>query len=267
MAWVLTLMMVFWLPFISAKFGSIILTRAVTVSSFERYQRAYEILCDPSRRRAERELERARLRRTFGTSPATSSSSYTDTDASAGHAASYTTSSNTRVRPRDWGHEGTEAFLPLKVGFAIVAALAVVGLSTRGPACSSRPRLIAAVQFMLELPPIVPLGLVGVAVTILTLIVVSKKNPVSDRRLRGLRGPERLQPLVSVRASLIWREGWRGGEGRRDPADWLPTRKTDRCRYVQVWVGVKHRWGLSMDKREQAAVDRALQGCKIKKRN
>ena len=141
---------------------------------FERYQRAYEILCDPSRRRAERELERARLKRTFWTSPATSSSSYTNTDASTSRAPSYTTSSDTRVRPRDWGHEGTEAFLPLKVGFAIVAALAVVGLISVAFMLVAAA-LIAAVQFMLELPPIVPLGLVGVAVTILTLIFVSKK--------------------------------------------------------------------------------------------
>ena len=35
--------------------------------------------------------------------------------------------------------------------------------------------LVAAVQFMLELSPIVLLGLVGVVVTILTLIVVSKR--------------------------------------------------------------------------------------------
>lgn len=55
-------------------------------------------------------------------------------------------------------------------------------------------------------------------------------------------------------------------KGDRDPADWLPTRRKDRCRYVQVWVGVKHRWGLSMDKGEKAAVDRTLQGCKIKKK-
>ena len=141
---------------------------------FERYQRAYEILCDPSKRRAERELERARLRQTFWTSPTTSNSSYANTDASTSHAPSYTTSSNTRVRPRDWGHEGTEAFLPLKVGFAIVAALAVVGLITVAFMLVAAA-LIAAVQFMLELPPIVPLGLVGVAVTILTLIFVSKK--------------------------------------------------------------------------------------------
>jgi hypothetical protein len=141
---------------------------------FERYQKAYEILCDPSTRRAEKELERARLRQAFWTSPATSNSSYTNTDASAGHAPSYTTSSNTRVRPRDWGHEGTEAFLKLKVGSAIVAALAVVGLSIVALQLVATA-LIAAVQFMLEIPPIVPLGLVGVAVTILTLIFVSKK--------------------------------------------------------------------------------------------
>lgn len=55
-------------------------------------------------------------------------------------------------------------------------------------------------------------------------------------------------------------------KGDRDPADWLPPRKEDRCRYVQVWVGVKHRWDLTMDQREKTAVDQALKGCETRKK-
>lgn len=51
----------------------------------------------------------------------------------------------------------------------------------------------------------------------------------------------------------------------RDPARWLPTRKKDRCRYVEVWVGVKYRWELTMDPAEKRAVDDVLSGCKVKK--
>lgn len=39
----------------------------------------------------------------------------------------------------------------------------------------------------------------------------------------------------------------------KDPAQWLP-RYVDQCRYVEAWVGVKLRWGLSADQREVDAL-------------
>ncbi len=38
----------------------------------------------------------------------------------------------------------------------------------------------------------------------------------------------------------------------QDPADWLPTYAV--CRYLTHWVAVKHRWRLSVDERERAAL-------------
>ena len=47
----------------------------------------------------------------------------------------------------------------------------------------------------------------------------------------------------------------------RDPARWMPTSAGYACAYVEVRVGVKLRWDLSMDPVERAAVDSVLAGC------
>jgi hypothetical protein len=39
----------------------------------------------------------------------------------------------------------------------------------------------------------------------------------------------------------------------RDPADWLP-RSAFVCQYLADWVGVKARWGLTIDSREETAI-------------
>lgn len=44
----------------------------------------------------------------------------------------------------------------------------------------------------------------------------------------------------------------------KDPAQWLPQR-SDQCRYALAWVGVKLRWGLSVDVKEVTAL-RTLAG-------
>ena len=46
-----------------------------------------------------------------------------------------------------------------------------------------------------------------------------------------------------------------------DPADWLPSYTAHRCDYVGAWVAIKHRWELSIDSREKAAIQRVLSGC------
>lgn len=47
----------------------------------------------------------------------------------------------------------------------------------------------------------------------------------------------------------------------RDPGSWLPPATGARCEYAASWVQVKHRWNLSVDPREQAALAGVLAGC------
>jgi hypothetical protein len=48
-------------------------------------------------------------------------------------------------------------------------------------------------------------------------------------------------------------------KGDRDPAHWLPTLR--KCRYVNQWVVVKLRWGLTVDRAEKAKLARVAAGC------
>jgi hypothetical protein len=50
-------------------------------------------------------------------------------------------------------------------------------------------------------------------------------------------------------------------KGERDPAEWMPPRRSYWCAYLRSWVGVKYRWGLSVDVREKAFVRSHLAGC------
>ncbi len=43
------------------------------------------------------------------------------------------------------------------------------------------------------------------------------------------------------------------------PEQWMPP--ANRCRYVEVWVALKHRWRLSVDAVERAALSRYADGC------
>lgn len=47
----------------------------------------------------------------------------------------------------------------------------------------------------------------------------------------------------------------------RDPADWLPPDRSYHCAYVADWVVIKHRWQLSVDTAERAAIHRVIGGC------
>ena len=61
--------------------------------------------------------------------------------------------------------------------------------------------------------------------------------------------------LIAVTASA------NRSKGAGDPADWLPPRTQYRCRYAADWVAVKTRWELSVDRREQAAIETLIDGC------
>ena len=54
--------------------------------------------------------------------------------------------------------------------------------------------------------------------------------------------------LIAVTASS------NGSKGDQDPAEWLPPRTAYRCAYVASWIGVKYRWRLTIDAREEAAL-------------
>lgn len=49
-------------------------------------------------------------------------------------------------------------------------------------------------------------------------------------------------------------------KGDSDPAAWRP-RKGFQCRYAEVWVGIKARWGLAVDRSEVAALEEMLGFC------
>ena len=61
--------------------------------------------------------------------------------------------------------------------------------------------------------------------------------------------------LIAVTAST------NRSKGAGDPADWLPPRTQYRCRYTADWVAVKARWELSVDRREQAALELVFGSC------
>lgn len=46
-------------------------------------------------------------------------------------------------------------------------------------------------------------------------------------------------------------------KGDRDPASWLPPHRASTCTYLVGWVGVKLRWGLSVDATEKTAISSA----------
>ena len=52
-------------------------------------------------------------------------------------------------------------------------------------------------------------------------------------------------------------------KGDRDPASWLPPYRASTCTYLVGWVGVKLRWGLSVDAAEKSAISSAwsARGC------
>ena len=46
-----------------------------------------------------------------------------------------------------------------------------------------------------------------------------------------------------------------------DPAQWMPSYTAARCRFIQEWVVVKKRWGLTVDSAEKSALTSYANGC------
>lgn len=61
--------------------------------------------------------------------------------------------------------------------------------------------------------------------------------------------------LVAVTASS------NRSKGDRDPAAWLPPRQADHCAYLTRWIGVKWRWGLTVDRAEYRALRLGIAEC------
>lgn len=47
----------------------------------------------------------------------------------------------------------------------------------------------------------------------------------------------------------------------KGPEAWMPPYAAARCRYIAEWTAVKHRWGLSVDRTERAALIRYADAC------
>ncbi|AWK88714.1 HNH endonuclease (plasmid) [Azospirillum thermophilum] len=51
-------------------------------------------------------------------------------------------------------------------------------------------------------------------------------------------------------------------KGSKGPEEWLPPKRDEICPYVASWIGVKARWGLTMDERERVTVGNILAECR-----
>ncbi|MFC0533617.1 HNH endonuclease family protein [Phytohabitans kaempferiae] len=50
-------------------------------------------------------------------------------------------------------------------------------------------------------------------------------------------------------------------KGDQDPAQWMPSVSSVRCRYVTEWAAVKTRWGLTVDSAEKSALTSYAASC------
>jgi hypothetical protein len=67
--------------------------------------------------------------------------------------------------------------------------------------------------------------------------------------------------LSDPRSLLAVTDSVNQSKSANDPAQWMPPLVSYHCTYLQYWVSVKARWGLSMDPAEYAAVSSGLSRC------
>ena len=77
----------------------------------------------------------------------------------------------------------------------------------------------------------------------------------SDRRRAFANDLELPQALIAVSRSS------NRSKGADDPAEWLPPLFSYHCQYIEDWMVVKIKWGLSVDAREFNALRSAAAGC------
>jgi hypothetical protein len=47
----------------------------------------------------------------------------------------------------------------------------------------------------------------------------------------------------------------------QDPAEWMPSYSSARCRYINEWVAVKLRWRLTVNSTEKTALTNYANSC------
>jgi len=60
---------------------------------------------------------------------------------------------------------------------------------------------------------------------------------------------------------IVVSAGENRGRGAKDPTRWLPDTLGFRCEYIERWVFIKNKYGLSSDQQEKAAINSVLAGC------
>ena len=50
-------------------------------------------------------------------------------------------------------------------------------------------------------------------------------------------------------------------KGDREPDEWMPPLRSQRCDYVKQWIAVKYRWRLAVDSGEKSYLTRQLRSC------
>lgn len=77
----------------------------------------------------------------------------------------------------------------------------------------------------------------------------------AEKRTRYANDLDWSRSLVAVTAK------YNRQKGDRDPSDWWVPAKSASCTYLADWVGVKTRWGLSVDQAERAALRKQAGQC------
>lgn len=65
---------------------------------------------------------------------------------------------------------------------------------------------------------------------------------------------------LDVALIAVW-GGSNQSKGARDPANWMPPNRTYWCQYLDEWLAVKRKWGLTMDQKEADAIRTGLRVC------
>ena len=67
--------------------------------------------------------------------------------------------------------------------------------------------------------------------------------------------------LGDERSLLAVHDSSNQSKSDKDPAEWMPPAASATCRYIDDWLTVKTRWGLSIDTAEFAAINRITADC------
>ena len=77
----------------------------------------------------------------------------------------------------------------------------------------------------------------------------------NEKRRRYANDMENPGHLIAVHG------GTNGSKGCRDPGEWMPPNLGFYCAYVEAWLGVKRKWGLTVEEQEAEAIREILEDC------